>query len=268
MTNVHGNNPNETPVGFRDAHRVAAIRAEADRHRRDLLLSNTVLYLALGLMAEGWVPGWLFLFIAPVCMVRWMIALHELFHLRAGNEVDPVTRSLPLALTPLSLGYDEYRSMHGGHHRYMATPEDPEWYQLAGTPLRGFLGAITAPEQSFLWWWRHRGFDVRSLGGVIVRLCLFLVLAGVCGWSFLWYWIPVRVAVGIANFSFFYTLHRRGESYGAYSLPLQPAIERLFIFLFGRDACMATCNHDIHHTHAEVFARDLPEWRGADIAKT
>ena len=74
----------------------------------------------------------------------------------------------------------------------------------------------------------------------------------------LWYWLLVRLAYGLAYFSFFYCLHRRGVEYGVYPIKLAPWQQTLFGLLFGQDALLGTCHHDAHHQQPRVSAYHLP----------
>lgn len=217
-----------------------------------LLYGHVILCLATPL------PAWTLLLSSPLLVVRWMIATHELFHLQDHRQVDLVTRLMPLMLTPMSLGYKEFLDIHHGHHRHMATPEDPEYFQIRGRPLVGFINALTAPEQAFFRWLRRRPKDAELITGTLVRGLIFAVLIGVAGSVFLWYWLPTRMAFGLAYFVFFYCEHRRGDVFDVYPLRLASWQDRLFVLLFGSEAMLATCHHDIHHRHPRVSAFQLP----------
>jgi len=238
-----------------------ATDADARRLTWQSLIYNGLIYVHFGIVLAGVLPPWTMLLSAPILVVRWMLALHELLHLRSEKEVDPITRLLPLMLTPLSLGYREFLDIHRRHHLFMATPQDSEYYQLRGSKLAGLLNAMTAPEQAWFRWLRHKGMDFALLRDTLLRLALFAGMAGLTGWAFLWYWIPVRLAYGSSYFSFFYCLHRRGTEYGVYALPMPAAAEKLFALLFGREALLATCNHDLHHQHPRVAALQLTQIR-------
>lgn len=235
--------------------------ADGAAYTRRVALYTLLLYAHFGLCLAGLLPLWTLCLSAPVLVVRWMLALHELFHLRRQEDVDPFTAMLPLAITPLFIGYGEYRDIHLRHHAHMATPRDPDYFHIRGNPLSGLLNAFTAPEQIFLRWVTTHPLDGRFVLGVLARLALFIGLAAISGWAFLWYWLPVRVAHGLAYFSFFYCLHRRGDAYGVYPLPLPKPLERALGVLFGRDAVLATCHHDVHHRHAGIAALHLPDYR-------
>ena len=235
--------------------------ADARRLTLQSLLYNGLIYVHFGIILAGILTPWTMLLSAPILVVRWMLALHELFHLRNEKEVDPLTRLLPLMLTPLSLGYREFLDIHRRHHLFMATPQDSEYYQLRGSKLAGLLNAMTAPEQAWVRWLQHKGMDFALLRDTLLRLALFAGMAGLTGWAFLWYWIPVRLAYGSSYFSFFYCLHRRGTQYGVYALPLPAWAEKLFALLFGREALLATSNHDLHHQHPRIAPLHLPQIR-------
>jgi len=233
--------------------------ADARRLTWTPLLCYALLYGHFALCLMAWLPFWTFCLSAPILVVRWGLAIHELTHLRSEQEVDPVTRLMPLLLTPLSLGYREFLENHRGHHRYMATPDDPEYYQLRGSKLRGFLNAMSAPEQAFWRWLSRKGLDAELIVGASIRCGLFVLLIVLTGWEFLWYWIPVRLAYGASYFAFFYALHRRGAEYGVYRISLPAWASRLFGLLFGREALLATLFHDIHHAQPRISAFHLPE---------
>ena len=238
-----------------------ATTVDAERYRAQSLLWLAIIYLHTIVALFDLLPLWSLVLSMGVLVVRWMLSTHELLHLRSACEVDPITRLLPLLLTPLQLGYREYRIIHLRHHHYMVTPQDPEYFQLCGGKLRGFINAMSAPEQSYFRWIAQQGLDAQLLRGTLLRLILFMLLASVSGLAFFWYWVPLRLAYGVSSFSFFYCLHRRGEAYGVYPQKFSPAIARLFALLFGRDSLMATCHHDIHHAHPNIAARHLAATR-------
>lgn len=235
--------------------------ADARRFNRQIHLCLVLLYLHFGLVLFGQLPAWTMFLSAPVLVVRWMLSMHELFHLRTAREVDVCTRLLLLMLTPFFLGYREMRDMHRGHHRYMATPQDPDFFHIRGNKLCGLFNAMTAPEQMTVRWLRRHGADAFLLGQGAVRLALFVGLVLASGKLFWWYVVPVRLAFGASYFAFFYCLHRRGDAYGVYAAQLPAWAARLFGIVFGQDALLATLHHDIHHGAPRVRALDLPAAR-------
>lgn len=213
---------------------------DARRFNRQIHGCLVLLYLHFGLVLLGWLPGWTMFLSAPVLVVRWMLSMHELFHLHTAREVDACTRLLCLMLTPFFLGYREMRDMHRGHHRHMATPQDPDFFHIRGNKFCGLFNAMTAPEQMTARWLRRHGADAPLLGHGAVRL-----------------------AFGASYFAFFYCLHRRGNAYGVYAAQLPAWAAWLFGKVFGQDALLATLHHDIHHGAPRVRALDLPAARAA-----
>lgn len=151
--------------------------ADARRLTIQSLAYNALIYAHFGIALAGIVPLWTMFLSAPVLVARWMLAPHELFHLRSEREVDFVTRMTPLMLTPLSLGYREFLDIHRRHHLYMATPKDPEYYQIRGSKLSGLLNAMAGPENAYFRWLGSKGMDRTLLLGSIIRLLLFMGLA-------------------------------------------------------------------------------------------
>lgn len=232
-------------------------RRDGARYARLVILYTLLSYAHFGLCLADILPWWTMWLSLPVLAIRWMLALHELFHLRSADEVDRFIALMPLAVTPLFIGYREYREIHKGHHAYMATPRDPDYFHIRGTPLSGLLNAMTAPEQIFVRWVVQHPLSTPFLLGVLLRLGIFAGLIALAGWQFLWFWVPLRLAHGIGYFGFFYCLHRRGGAYGVYPLVLPPVLRIPFRVLFGRDALLATSHHDVHHAHAGIAASHL-----------
>ncbi|HEX6827440.1 MAG TPA: hypothetical protein VF104_00520 [Burkholderiales bacterium] len=257
--------PAQADTGTQSAARRFAHLFGTDGDARRLtavsLACNGAAYVHLFLAVWAWVPTWTLLLSIPVLVPRWMIAVHELFHLRSDREVDPVTRVLPFLFTFLGVGYRELLANHRSHHRHMATPLDAEYYQLRGSKLAGLLNAFSAPEQTWFRWVAENRIDGPLARQTLIRLALFLALIWSTGMTFLWYWVPARVAFGLGYFVFFYLLHRRGDEYGVYALVLPAALARAATLVWGRDVVEATLNHDIHHTQPRIAARRLAESR-------
>jgi hypothetical protein len=231
--------------------------ADARRLTRMSLICVTVIYADLLAAAFGLVPPWTLAIVVPLLVPRWMIAIHELFHLRSEREVDPVTRFQPLLFTPVCLGYRENLVNHRSHHRYMATPTDAEYYRLRGSRLTGFFNAMTAPEQMWFRWVSEHGLDRRLAIETALRCLLFAALVAVSGTVFLWYWIPARVAFGASYFVFFYWLHRNGEAMGVYRLVVPQSLATVLTFVYGKDVVEATLHHDAHHAQPRIAAEHL-----------
>ena len=237
--------------------------ADARALTRSAHLFTALAYIHLAAAAVHVIPAWTLALSIPILVPRWMIAVHELFHLRSEREVDGVMRLLPFIFTPLALGYREQLRNHRGHHLNMAVPEDPEFYQLRGSPIRGFLNAVTAPEQMWFRWRARYGIDRRLAADTTVRLALFIGLAVAGGVAFAWYLAAARLTFGVAYFTFFYALHRRAGAYGVYPLVLPGWLARASTLVFGSVVVEATLHHDVHHAQPRIAARHLPESRSA-----
>ncbi|NOT17651.1 MAG: hypothetical protein HOP20_06240 [Sulfuriferula sp.] len=227
------------------------------RYQRTILLLTIMLFGLFALAVAGIVPYWLLLLTTPILIVRWMLAVHEIFHICATEQLDWVTRLLPLALTPLFLGYREYRDIHFRHHHYMCTPNDPEYFQLKGGYLSGICNAVTAPEQALYLWLKTHRITPTLAWQFVLHLLLFTSMIYLAGWHFLYYWLPARISYGVSNFSFFYLLHRRGHEYGVYKAHITGIIASLYQLLFGLDALRATQHHDVHHANPRIVAHKL-----------
>lgn len=237
--------------------------ADARRLTRNSLVCIGVIYGNLLAAALGAVPAWTLLISVILLVPRWMIAIHELFHLRSEREVDPVTRLQPLLFTPISLGYRENLVNHRSHHRFMAAARDAELYQLVGSPLTGLANAMTAPEQMWFRWVAEHGMDRRLAIESCLRCLLFTALVAVSGPVFLWYWVPARVTFGTSYFVFFYCLHRKGDAMGVYRLELPPALVSALTRIYGSDVVEATLHHDVHHAQPRIAAERLAVARQA-----
>lgn len=243
-----------------------ATNLDADRYQRTQFVCSGLIYGHFVICMAGVLPFWTLLLSIPPLVVRWMIALHELFHVRGPRDVDFLTRIQPLFFTPLALGFREYRAIHFGHHRHMATSLDPDFFHIRGSKLQGFLNALSAPEQSFFRWVNVHGLNSTLLRDAALRTSLAVLLIMGSGWNFLWYFVPLRLAYGLSYFSFFYCLHRRGAQYGVYAVSFSARWARLFRVLLGADAYAATCHHPLHHSNPAVAASHLPEVEALRIA--
>ncbi len=222
---------------------------------------NVAAYVHLLLAAWDVLPPWTLLVSVPILVPRWMIAVHELFHLRSHREVDVVTRLLPFAFTFLSVGYRELLVNHRSHHRHMASPYDAEYYQLRGSRLAGLFNAFSAPEQAWFRWVAENRMDRELLRDSLIRLTVLLALIWSAGASFLWYWVPARLAFGLSYYVFFYCLHRRGDDFGVYQLAVPAPLARMATIVWGHDVVEATLHHDVHHAQPRIATKHLAESR-------
>jgi hypothetical protein len=239
-------------------------RSEARRFVVEGYAFFALIHAHAGLVVAGVAPRWSLPLLLPIWMARMMIGRHELLHLRKETQVDAFTRLWPVLamITPLSVGYREYRMQHRLHHAYAVTPDDPDWYQLRGSFAQGLWHVFTSPEQDvFRWVARHR-LDRRLALEITARAALFAAIAWALGPAFLWYWLPLRLTYGASLFLFSYGLHRRGARFGTFRIALGPLATRAITLLVGRAAWMAVANHDLHHADARLAAHRLDEARG------
>jgi hypothetical protein len=82
-----------------DYHALFNTDEDARRLQRNGILCYVLLYGHFLACLGALLPAWTLVLTAPVLVVRWMIATHELFHLRRHDQVDPLTRLMPLMLS-------------------------------------------------------------------------------------------------------------------------------------------------------------------------
>lgn len=237
--------------------------ADGVRYQRMVLILTALAFGQLALANFQLMPFWVMALTMPVIVPRWMLAVHELFHVRKSEQVSFIVQWLPMAFTPFPLGYRQYRAIHFGHHRFMCTKDDPELFQIRGGYLTGLLNAMLVPEQSSVRWVIKQGMDKQLALTMLFNAALFAVCIGFIGWNFLWYWIPTRLSYGLSSFTFFYALHRRGSRYGVFSLRLPGCINKALVMLLGSEAVQATSHHDLHHHNPRIAAYGLSDARTA-----
>lgn len=241
---------------------------DARRLTRAGLVCNGLAYLHYLIVIGDLIAPWTLVLTLPILVPRWMIAVHELFHLRNAQEVDTVTRRLPFVFTFLALGYHEQYLNHRSHHRYTATPADGDYYQLSGNKLWGLFNAMTAPEQMWFRWVSKHGLTQILLYDTLLRLGLLLLLMISGGWLFLWYWVPARISFGLSYFTFFYCLHRRGAAYGVYPLRLPGWLRGPATWIYGHDVVEATMHHDVHHAQPRIATIHFKDVREGVMGET
>lgn len=241
---------------------------DGKRYQRTILIITALAFGQLALAILKILPFWVMAITMPILIPRWMLAVHELFHVRKPHQINFITRLLPMAFTPFVLGYSEHQVIHAGHHEFMCSENDPEMFQLRGGYLTGLLNAMTMPEQAPVRWIAKNGIDRQLAITLAVNAIIFFTVVYLAGWNFLWYWIPTRISYGLASFAFFYLLHRRGNDYGVYSLQLPAVIAKLYAALFGKEALLVTCNHDVHHGNPRIagYALEMARSKHRDRA--
>ena len=201
--------------------------------------------------------GWMIV-LTSIMVTRWMIAFHELMHLKKAEELDLLTRLLPIPFAPVNLGYREYQNIHMGHHRFTATPNDPDAFHILGGFLRALIGALTQHEQASYRYIRANGLSRELAVMMLVRAGIFMALLLTAPEAFLMWWLVLRLSYVINDFVFFHLVHFRSGAAGTFPIPLPFYIVYPALLIYGPDVVYATMYHDIHHQHTRIAPRYLP----------
>ena len=229
---------------------------DAQAFTREALLANGVILACCVLWIKAWLPWWSLVLPVNMALVRWMLALHELFHIQRYEQVNPWLRRLLLPLSPVNIGYDGYRALHMQHHQHTALENDPDAFHIRGGHVRSLLGAWVFAEGSTLACLRQKAAPVFN-GNMLLRLALFVALAVAGGASFWGFWLLLRLNYAMAIWVFFHHLHYRSGRYGSFALALPAGLVRLLSWLYGKPAVAATMHHDQHHRYPRVAAIHL-----------
>jgi len=230
--------------------------SDAKRFSHEVLFTNLVILscFIVGLTLD--VTWWLIALLLNIALVRWMLAIHEIFHIQKYEQVNVLVRLFLIPFSPINVGYTEYRHLHMGHHKFTAQENDPDAFHIRGGHVRSFIGAFFFPEGSTIKYLKDKTLPVNWLE-VILRFVLFGVLAILGGAAFWLVWFMLRVNYAIAIWVFFHHLHYRQTDYGTFALPLPKILQWYFSLLYGKPAVMATMHHDVHHRHPRVAAIHL-----------
>jgi len=222
-------------------------QTDAKQFETEALLTNSVLLAALALYSLNVLPLFALVLIVSVCITRWMICIHELFHITKGKKLRPFVRLLLIPFTPLNIGYDEYQSTHMGHHRYNAGHEDPEAYHIRKSHIISLLISMTYPEQSFFRYLKHKDLSLEQWYHVSIRLFFFLALLSLFQQGFVVFWLILRTFYGLNIWVFFHALHTKNGDYGTFAVSLPSVIKKIYLFLYGKHTLEATLHHNVHH---------------------
>lgn len=231
---------------------------DAFEYQFKLIFFTAIIYACFIAYARDWLSFGLMAVIVSVCVTRWLIAFHELFHLRGPDELDLLTRLQPIPYGPVALGYREYWEIHKGHHRYTATEEDPDAFHIRGGFFKALLGSVTLQEQAYIRYLTTEGMSRELFIMTVLRLALFIGLCWMAPLAFLAWWLVLRVTYMINDFVFFHVVHYRGGETGTFPLPLPRGLMYAFIAIYGFDVVYATMYHDTHHRHSRIAAKNLP----------
>lgn len=213
--------------------------------------------LLLGALANG-IPPWILLLLVPPLYVRSALSVHELMHARSERQVPLLHRMMMVLESPVSLGYREHRDIHIRHHRYCVSDADPEMFQIRGGHARALVGAMLSPEWGLVKYVRDHGvsrmlaWEASARGAAFVAACVAHPLA------FLYYWVALRLSIGLSAYAFHHALHQRDGVYGTYALTLSPTAERLLGAVIGRECVHILTEHPAHHAWQGVRAECLP----------
>ena len=208
---------------------------------------------AMDVLALTWM-----IVLSSVLVTRWMIAFHELMHLKEPAQLDIFTRLLPIPFAPFNLGYAEYQVIHMGHHKFTASVEDPDAFHILGGVISALFGAITQHEQACYRYIRTHGLS-QELGVMLfVRSVIFFALLVSAPLAFLAWWLVLRVSNIINDFVFFHLVHFRSGQAGTFPIPLPRFIATIALLIYGPDVVYGTMHHNIHHTDSRIAPRYLP----------
>lgn len=247
---------------MKDLSEYHATDRDALEYQIKVIIFTLGLYACFAAFAFDVINVWWMAALSSVLVTRWMIAFHELLHLRSADELDLFTRLLPIPFAPLNIGYREYRNIHGGHHSDAATERDPDAFHIMGGHLWALLGTVTLHEQQLIRYIRRHGLSHELAVMAGIRLALFIALLLIAPKAFLWWWLMLRITYIINDFVFFHLVHYRAGSYGTFPIPLPRFILYPLLVIYGIDVVYATMHHDIHHEQPMIAAKYLPRVAG------
>ncbi len=231
---------------------------DAFEYQVKVILFTISLYGCYAAFALGAINVWWMAGLSTVMVTRWMIAFHELLHLRKAEDLDLLTRLIPLPFSPFNIGYREYQEIHAGHHRYAATIEDPDAFHIQGGHLKALIGTLTLQERQIIRYVSTHGMSHELAIMAMIRLALFIAMLMIAPHAFLLWWLVLRLTYIINDFVFFHLVHYRTGKYGSFPIPLPALIRYPLIVIYGIDVVYATMHHDIHHEQPIIAARHLP----------
>lgn len=231
---------------------------EAKEYQYKMLFFTLALFSCFAAFSNELINVWWMGLITSVLVTRWLIAFHEILHLKTAEQLDPITRLMPIPFAPFSLGYREYRDIHIGHHQFTATPKDPDAFHISGGPIKAFIGALTQHEQSAWRYLRSHTLSSELSRMMLIRFAIFIALLIAAPEAFLLWWLVLRGTYIINDFVFFHVVHYRSGSLGTFALPLPALLKYPAIVIYGLDVVYATMHHDIHHNHSQIAAKHLP----------
>jgi len=239
-------------------HQYYAGDSDAREYQFKIVLFTVIIYAVFFAYATGWLNVWWMAALVSVSVTRWMIAFHELFHLRKPEKLNYFIRLQVIPFTPMALGYREFRDIHMGHHKYTATEQDPDGFHILGGPVKALFGAFTQNEQAVIRYIAAKGISTELAIMLLVRCAIFISLLAVAPMAFLIWWLVLRISAAVNDFVFFHLVHYRSGVHGTFPLPLPKLLAGLASILYGDDVVNATMHHDVHHQHNLIAPKYLP----------
>ena len=230
---------------------------EAQLYRFKLVAFTVIIYGCFVAYANEWINVVWMAVIVSICVTRWLIAFHELFHLRNADQLDFFTRLQPIPFAPFNLGYREYREIHKRHHQHTASETDPDAFHIRGGFVKAFIGSVTQHEQAVVRYIAEHGLNRELFVLMLVRFVIFFGLLLISPAVFFAWWLVLRVTYIINDFVFFHVVHYRGGQTGTFPIPLPAWLMYTFIMIYGVDVVFATMYHDTHHKYSLVAAKQL-----------
>lgn len=241
-----------------DFSELYANKKDALEYRIKIVFFTLAIFACFAAYASGVINVIWMALLTTVMVTRWMIAIHELMHLKKPDELDLFTRLLPIPFGPVNLGYREYVDIHMGHHQHTATSKDPDAFHILGGFVKAFIGALTQHEQASYRYIRAHGLSRELMVMMLIRLSIFFALLLAAPLAFLSWWLVLRISYVINDFVFFHLVHFRAGTAGTFPIPLPNYIVYPALLIYGKDVVYATMYHDIHHKHTRIAPRFLP----------
>ncbi len=250
---------------MKDITQYHATQSDALEYQVKITLYTLLIFGCYAAYLSGALTIWWMVGLTSVLVTRWMIAFHELMHLRGADELDLLTRLLPIPFAPFNIGYREYRNIHAGHHADTANEQDPDAFHILGGHLRALFGAITLHEQQLVRYITCHGLSLELAVMLTLRLALFVSLLVIDPMAFLAWWLALRLTYIVNDFVFFHLVHYRGGKEGSFPILLPVWLRYPAILIYGIDVVYATMHHDIHHEHQLIAAKYLHRYAAAMV---
>ena len=232
---------------------------DAYRYYLESILELFLIFLFFLLYVIDMIPFWLLFIVLVIAYPRYVIMLHELFHIRSADSLSFFYRLLPIPLTPFNVGYREYVQIHQAHHKGPASKHDRDAFQIRGNRFKSFFGALFSPEIHFYQWLKNDTLTPDFMFETIARIIIFVALAFVGGIKFLWFWLSLKLIYGVSSFIFFNLVHYRNGEYGTFETELPQFLVNITKLIWGQTLVYAVMYHNIHHDNVRISACQLKD---------